>query len=86
MDAKEARGRSAVVGPPKPRLLGMLGPGLISGVSDDDPYPSGESRLPISQTSAYKGACTDVVKCGAANTGVSASLSDAGARRCGACW
>jgi len=26
-----------VVGPSKPRLLGVLGPGLISGASDDDP-------------------------------------------------
>ena len=32
-----ARGRSAVVGPSKPRLLGVLGSGLISGASDDDP-------------------------------------------------
>lgn len=37
MDAMETRGRSAVVGPSKPRLLGVLGPGLISGASDDDP-------------------------------------------------
>jgi Mn2+/Fe2+ NRAMP family transporter len=28
---------SAVVEPTKPRLLGVLGPGLISGASDDDP-------------------------------------------------
>lgn len=28
---------SAVVEPTKPRLLGVLGPGLITGVSDDDP-------------------------------------------------
>jgi NRAMP (natural resistance-associated macrophage protein)-like metal ion transporter len=28
---------SPVVGPPKPRLLGVLGPGLITGASDDDP-------------------------------------------------
>ena len=26
-----------VVGPSKPRLLGVLGPGLITGASDDDP-------------------------------------------------
>lgn len=26
-----------VVGPSKPRLLGTLGPGLITGASDDDP-------------------------------------------------
>ena len=26
-----------VVGPSKPRLLGILGPGLITGASDDDP-------------------------------------------------
>jgi Mn2+/Fe2+ NRAMP family transporter len=29
--------RSPVVGPSKPRLLGLLGPGLITGASDDDP-------------------------------------------------
>lgn len=29
--------RSPVVGPSKPRLLKMLGPGLISGAADDDP-------------------------------------------------
>src|ERR1700716_4641481 len=28
---------SAVVEPSKPRLLGVLGPGLITGASDDDP-------------------------------------------------
>jgi Mn2+/Fe2+ NRAMP family transporter len=28
---------SSVVGPSKPRLLGVLGPGLITGASDDDP-------------------------------------------------
>ena len=28
---------SPVVGPSKPRLLGILGPGLITGASDDDP-------------------------------------------------
>jgi Mn2+/Fe2+ NRAMP family transporter len=28
---------SPVVGPTKPRLLGVLGPGLITGASDDDP-------------------------------------------------
>ena len=37
MDTTKARGRSAVIGPSKPRLLGILGPGLISGASDDDP-------------------------------------------------
>jgi Natural resistance-associated macrophage protein len=30
-------GQSAVVEPTKPRLLGVLGPGLITGASDDDP-------------------------------------------------
>jgi Mn2+/Fe2+ NRAMP family transporter len=30
-------GPSAVVEPSKPRLLGVLGPGLITGASDDDP-------------------------------------------------
>src|ERR1700740_2335402 len=29
--------RSPVIGPTKPRLLGALGPGLITGASDDDP-------------------------------------------------
>ena len=29
--------RSATVGPSKPRLLNVLGPGLITGASDDDP-------------------------------------------------
>jgi Mn2+/Fe2+ NRAMP family transporter len=29
--------RDPVVGTSKPRLLGTLGPGLISGASDDDP-------------------------------------------------
>src|SRR6201985_1086448 len=28
---------SATVAPSKPRLLGILGPGLITGASDDDP-------------------------------------------------
>ncbi len=28
---------SAVAGPGKPRLLGILGPGLITGAADDDP-------------------------------------------------
>ena len=30
-------GPSPVVEPTKPRLLGILGPGLITGASDDDP-------------------------------------------------
>ncbi|WP_258590117.1 NRAMP family divalent metal transporter [Mesorhizobium sp. AR07] len=34
MDANAA---NPVVGPSKPRLLGILGPGLITGASDDDP-------------------------------------------------
>jgi Mn2+/Fe2+ NRAMP family transporter len=29
--------RSPVVGPSKPRLLRILGPGLVTGASDDDP-------------------------------------------------
>lgn len=37
MDTMETSGRSEVVGSSKPRLLGVLGPGLISGASDDDP-------------------------------------------------
>jgi NRAMP (natural resistance-associated macrophage protein)-like metal ion transporter len=32
-----AEGASPVVGASKPRLLGVLGPGLITGASDDDP-------------------------------------------------
>ena len=35
--ADQQAGRSQVVGPSKPRLLGLLGPGLISGAADDDP-------------------------------------------------
>jgi Mn2+/Fe2+ NRAMP family transporter len=40
--AKSSRGQarkppSPTVGPSKPRLLGILGPGLITGASDDDP-------------------------------------------------
>ena len=30
-------GRDSGVTPSKPRLLGLLGPGLITGASDDDP-------------------------------------------------
>ena len=38
MDAREpATSRSPVVGPSKPRLLKVLGPGLISGAANDDP-------------------------------------------------
>jgi NRAMP (natural resistance-associated macrophage protein)-like metal ion transporter len=32
-----SEGQSPAVGPGKPRLLGLLGPGLITGASDDDP-------------------------------------------------
>src|SRR3954468_18548023 len=32
-----ADGSDPVVGTSKPRLLGILGPGLITGASDDDP-------------------------------------------------
>ena len=32
-----ARPKSSVVGPSKPRLWKVLGPGLITGASDDDP-------------------------------------------------
>lgn len=32
-----SRAPSAVVGPSKPRVLGILGPGLITGAADDDP-------------------------------------------------
>src|SRR5262249_46850695 len=34
---KKVPGKSAVVGSSKPRLLDVLGPGLITGASDDDP-------------------------------------------------
>jgi NRAMP (natural resistance-associated macrophage protein)-like metal ion transporter len=34
---RETRQQRPVVGPSKPRLLGFLGPGLITGASDDDP-------------------------------------------------
>src|SRR3954453_11419107 len=37
MATSERAGGSPVVGPSKPRLLDMLGPGLISGAADDDP-------------------------------------------------
>lgn len=37
MSWSATRGRSPAVGPSKPRLLQVLGPGLISGASDDDP-------------------------------------------------
>ena len=37
MDAREHTRRSPVVGPSKPRLLKVLGPGLISGAANDDP-------------------------------------------------
>lgn len=33
----KTEGRSPIVGPSKPRLLEVLGPGLITGASDDDP-------------------------------------------------
>jgi len=33
----DAEGRDPVVGPTKPHLLSVLGPGLITGASDDDP-------------------------------------------------
>lgn len=33
----DAEGLDPVVGPSKPRLFGVLGPGLITGASDDDP-------------------------------------------------
>ena len=33
----DADGASPVVGPSRPRLLRVLGPGLITGASDDDP-------------------------------------------------
>lgn len=35
--AIDNEGHSPVVGPSKPRLLSVLGPGLITGASDDDP-------------------------------------------------
>ena len=36
-EAAERPGQSPVVGPSKPRLLEVLGPGLISGAANDDP-------------------------------------------------
>lgn len=36
-DAEDAEAGDPVVGPSKPRLFGILGPGLIAGASDDDP-------------------------------------------------
>src|SRR5476649_1168102 len=33
----DAEGRDPVIGPTKPHLLGVLGPGLITGAADDDP-------------------------------------------------
>jgi Mn2+/Fe2+ NRAMP family transporter len=53
MDAATAR--SPVVEPTKPRLLDVLGPGLITGASDDD--PSGISTY--SQAGAQFGYATD---------------------------
>ncbi len=37
----EEEARSPTVGPSRPRLRGVLGPGLISGASDDDPVAIG---------------------------------------------
>ena len=37
MTTGERAARSQVVGPSRPRLLDLLGPGLISGAADDDP-------------------------------------------------
>lgn len=37
LSRSSARSRSPVVGPSKPRLLKLLGPGLISGAANDDP-------------------------------------------------
>ena len=37
INARERTTRSPVVGPGKPRLLEVLGPGLISGAANDDP-------------------------------------------------
>jgi Mn2+/Fe2+ NRAMP family transporter len=36
-EPEDPEGLSAAVGPSKPRVLGILGPGLITGASDDDP-------------------------------------------------
>jgi NRAMP (natural resistance-associated macrophage protein)-like metal ion transporter len=35
--AQDSTAHSPAIGPSKPRLLGILGPGLITGASDDDP-------------------------------------------------
>ena len=37
MAVEDLQSQSRTVGPSKPRLLGLLGPGLITGASDDDP-------------------------------------------------
>ncbi len=37
VEPDDPEGLSAAVGPSKPRLLRVLGPGLITGASDDDP-------------------------------------------------
>ena len=37
MAVQSIQDQGPVVGPSKPRLLGLLGPGLITGASDDDP-------------------------------------------------
>ncbi len=37
MSNEQVGGRSAVVEPSKPRILEILGPGLVTGASDDDP-------------------------------------------------
>jgi Mn2+/Fe2+ NRAMP family transporter len=46
--------RHPVVEPSKPRLLSVLGPGLITGAADDD--PSGTATY--AQTGAQFGYCT----------------------------
>jgi Mn2+/Fe2+ NRAMP family transporter len=37
LEFPSAEGSDPVVGTSRPRLLGILGPGLITGASDDDP-------------------------------------------------
>jgi hypothetical protein len=49
---------SAVVEPTKPRLLGVLGPGLITGASDDD--PSGIATYSLAALSGSESGRSDV--------------------------
>jgi Mn2+/Fe2+ NRAMP family transporter len=50
---------SQVVGPTKSRLLSILGPGLITGASDDD--PSGIATYSQVGTQAFRGRCYSAI-------------------------